>query len=132
MSETLVSGVVVAHGALAEALVAVVAQISGAAEGLVAVSNEGLGAEGLRMKVADHIDAGSTIIFVDLQGGSCGLAGLGVAKTTSNVAVLSGVNLPMLLDFVFHRDLPMRALVDRLVDKGRAELHSCGDPLGPA
>ena len=34
--------------------------------------------------------------------------------------VVSGVNLPVLLDFVFHRDMPLAALVERLVEKGRA------------
>lgn len=129
-SETLVSGVVVAHGELAEAFVSVVGRISGATDGLKAVSNEGLAADALRLKVAELVDSEATIIFVDLQGGSCGLASLGVAKDTQNVAVLSGVNLPMLLDFVFHRDLPLERLVERLVEKGRAELHSCAASRG--
>ena len=132
MSEALVHGIVVGHGELAYALVAVVAQISGASEGLVAISNQGLSAEDLRATVADHVDQRATIVFVDLQGGSCGLAGLGVAKSTRNVAVLSGVNLPMLLDFTFHRDLPLDQLVERLVDKGRAELHLCTASPRPA
>jgi mannose/fructose-specific phosphotransferase system component IIA len=29
------------------------------------------------------------------------------------------VNLPILLDFVFHRDMPLDELVPRLVGKGR-------------
>jgi mannose/fructose-specific phosphotransferase system component IIA len=37
-------------------------------------------------------------------------------------AVVCGVNLPMLLDFVFHRDLPLPELVDRLVSKGKASI----------
>ena len=37
-------------------------------------------------------------------------------------AVICGVNLPMLLDFVFHRDLPLPELVDRLVSKGKAAI----------
>jgi mannose/fructose-specific phosphotransferase system component IIA len=33
--------------------------------------------------------------------------------------VISGVNLPLLLDFVLHRDLPLPELGPRLVEKGR-------------
>jgi mannose/fructose-specific phosphotransferase system component IIA len=32
---------------------------------------------------------------------------------------VSGVNLAVLLDFVFHRDLPLTELVERLVEKGK-------------
>ena len=33
--------------------------------------------------------------------------------------VIVGVNMPMLLDFVFHRDQSLSELVPRLVDRGR-------------
>ena len=33
--------------------------------------------------------------------------------------MVCGVNLPILLDFVFHRDVPLDELVTRLVEKGR-------------
>ena len=34
--------------------------------------------------------------------------------------VVSGVNLSMLLDFVFHRDMELTELSQRVVEKGRA------------
>jgi mannose/fructose-specific phosphotransferase system component IIA len=36
--------------------------------------------------------------------------------------VVAGVNLPMLLEFVFHDDLPLEELVQRVQEKGRASI----------
>lgn len=127
MSE--VRGIVVAHGDLARALVGTVARISGLAEGLVPVSNEGLGPERLREVLREAIGGEPSVLFVDLASGSCGIAGLGLShEGGGHVAVLTGANVPMLLDFVFHRHLPLPDLVARLRDKARAGIraHGCG------
>ena len=41
--------------------------------------------------------------------------------------MVCGVNLPILLDFVFHRDMPLDELVPRLLEKGRSGIR----PLEP-
>lgn len=115
----LVRGVVVAHVDLAEAMVRAVEGISGVLGALRPVSNQGLGLEELRRVIAEVTDEGDTILFVDLGGGSCGLASLGLAKTTPRVACVTGTNLPMLLDFVFHREMRLDALVARVLEKGQ-------------
>ena len=38
--------------------------------------------------------------------------------------VVSGVNLPMLLEFMFHRHLALNELVDRITDTGREAICS--------
>lgn len=131
MSE--VRGIVVAHGDLARALVGTVERISGLDGGLVAVSNEGLGPEGLRETVREAMGDAPSILFVDLASGSCGIAGLGLSHEGAEVAVLTGANVPMLLDFVFHRHLPLEELAVRLRDKARDGIraHGCApDPTG--
>lgn len=113
-------GVVVAHEDLALGLVGAVEGISGVTDALVAISNRGLGPDQLRGRIEQEIEGRPSVVFVDLGGGSCGLAGLGLAKTRQDVACVTGVNVPMLLDFVFHRDMPFSELLPRLLDRGQA------------
>lgn len=115
-----IRGVVVAHAELAEALVSAVEVISGVRGALRAVSNEGLGADELARIIGEAAGGAQTILFVDLASGSCGLAGLRHVRKSRGCAWVAGVNLPMLLDFVFHREMPIATLVPRLVRTGQA------------
>jgi len=126
-----VRGLVVAHADLAAALVRTVERISGIEQALEPISNDGLGAGSLRERLESEAGADPLIVFVDLATGSCGMAGLGVAKGRENVAVVTGANVPMLLDFVFNRDRPLEELVDRLVERARTGIrgHGCAPPV---
>jgi mannose/fructose-specific phosphotransferase system component IIA len=118
-----VRGVVVAHASLADGLVASVRAISGVdGEALQALTNEGCGPDALQQRVnaALPADEGPAIVFTDLGSGSCAFAARRIALERPNTGIVTGVNLPVLLDFVFHRDMPLAELVERLVDKGRA------------
>ncbi|MEM7416307.1 MAG: hypothetical protein AAF389_12465 [Gemmatimonadota bacterium] len=118
MSE--VRGVVLAHGPMAEAMVDAVRRIAGdAADGLVPISNEGKGPKELRRELDEVMGEGTVLVFVDLRAGSCGMAALSSCRDDARRIVVTGVNLPMLLDFVFHRSLPVDELVDRVVTCGR-------------
>lgn len=122
MSEP-VRGVVVTHSALGQALVEAVRQISGAEPGAVtAVSNDQRGPDALQGAVAEGLGPGPGVVFTDMPSGSCAFAARRLAGDRADVAVVCGVNLPMLLDFVFHRDLPLPELVDRLVQKGKTSI----------
>ncbi len=123
MSEP-VRGVVLAHADLAAALVRAAEGIAGVTGALTAISNEGLGPEELRKCLERETASGSCIIFADLASGSCAFAGRVVARANGRVAVLTGTNLPMLLDFLFHRDMRLPELVARLERKARDEVHA--------
>ena len=105
-------------------LVDAVRRIAGdKASGLAFVTNEGKGPDVLRNEVDAAAGDGPAVVFVDIQTGSCGLAAAYACRgCAGRRTVISGVNLPMLLDFVFHRDMSLDDLVSRLVDGGRAAI----------
>jgi mannose/fructose-specific phosphotransferase system component IIA len=116
-----VRGLVVAHASIAAGLVDGVRQIAGAGEeALAGISNEGCSPELLRERLTAALGAGPAVVFTDLGSGSCAFAARRIALERPETAVVTGVNLPILLDFVFHRDLPLPQLVERLVEKGRS------------
>jgi mannose/fructose-specific phosphotransferase system component IIA len=120
MSEVQARGIVVAHGVMAQGLVDAVRCIAGAgADSLTAVSNDGMSPPDLRAKLEELAGDGRVVVFADLLSGSCGMAAMVSVRDRNTRAVVCGVNLPILLDFVFHRDMPLEELVPRLVDKGR-------------
>ena len=122
MSEGPVRGVVLAHGSMAQGLIDAVRQITGAEDDvLIALSNRGLSPEALSAEVRSKVD-GPTIVFTDLPSGSCGFAARRHCKDCPELVTISGVNLPILLEFVMYRELPLEQLVPRLTSKGRASI----------
>src|SRR5207237_2007099 len=117
MSEPL-RGVIVSHAAVAQALLAAVAAITGVHDALVPVSNDGCDSGALAERLARAIDDKPAVLFVDLPGGSCLTSAVRLAKGKTDVAVITGVNLAMLLDFVFHRDLSPAEAARRAADAG--------------
>lgn len=115
------AGVVVAHADLAEALLRAVEEISGTRGELEAVSNRGCSPGDLEQRVEDAVGGGPAVIFVDLGSGSCAHVARRVGRRIGGVVVATGVNLPLLLDFVFHRRTPLPELAGRLREKARAE-----------
>jgi mannose/fructose-specific phosphotransferase system component IIA len=113
-------GIVISHGLLAEGLVDAVRQIAGLDEGaLVARSNRGLSPEAFIADIRRLVGDEPAVLFTDLPSGSCSLAARRLSREGLRIMVISGVNLPLLLDFVLHRDLPLPELGPRLVEKGR-------------
>ena len=129
-----VRGVILAHSSLAAGLAAAVRQISGADEqALAAISNEGQGPEGMAAAIEHAADDEPLILFTDLNSGSCSFAARKFARTRAQTAIVCGVNLPILIDFVFHREMPLPELVARLVEKGRGGIDgTCAEEAADA
>jgi mannose/fructose-specific phosphotransferase system component IIA len=113
-----VRGVVVGHGGVAAALVAAAEEISGIRGVLVAVSNSGLDREALERKVLEAVEHEPTVIFVDLPSGSCLFAARRQLPLRPDLRVVTGVNLVMLLEFLFHRERTPEEVARRAADSG--------------
>lgn len=111
-------GIVVAHGALAPALVQEVERISGLTGVLAPVSNTGCGRDDIEARIAQAAGNRSAVIFVDMPCGSCFFAAMHQARGRDDVRVVTGVNLSMLLDFVHHHELTPADGAARAVGKG--------------
>jgi len=118
-------GVVVAHGPMATAMVDAVRRIAGdAADALMPLSNDQKSPQVLKEELDRALGDGPVVVFTDLQSGSCGMAALSSCREGGRRVVICGVNLPMLLDFIFHRHMAVDELVDHLVERGRSSIIS--------
>jgi mannose/fructose-specific phosphotransferase system component IIA len=118
-----VTGVLLGHGSMPDGMVDAVRHITGCEdEALVPVSNRGMSPEALADAVRAAIGEAPSIVFTDLQSGSCGFVARRLLQGRSDLVVVSGVNLPLLIEFVMNRQLPLADLVPRLLSKGRAAM----------
>jgi mannose/fructose-specific phosphotransferase system component IIA len=111
-------GVIISHAEVAAALVGAVRTISGVSDALQAVSNEGCDPKALAQRIEEAIGERPAVLFVDLPGGSCLSSAVRLSRGRGERAVVTGVNLAMLLDFVFHRDVPPAEAAKRAVEAG--------------
>ena len=118
--------VVVAHGELARGLVSAMESVLGPQPNVRWVSNTGKAPAALAAEIEMLLrseGAGRDIYLLsDLRGGSCGLACLRTARAAGVQAVLHGVNLTLLLEFVMLQHLPAAAFLDALLEKTRASV----------
>jgi PTS system mannose-specific IIA component len=117
-------GVVVAHGPLAEGLLSALARVAGPQENLWALTNEGLGrdelVEAIRSSIESRAGGRQVFLFSDLSGGSCGQACKRLLAEGRVRAVFYGINLPLLVEFVFLQDQPLETMIAATVSKSRA------------
>jgi mannose PTS system EIIA component len=118
----LVHGVLVTHGGLGCELIRTAETILGKQSAIACLSNVDSSLEDLTGRIRSALGPGDepAVVFVDLLGGSCGHACRTLGTDLRPVAVFSGVNLPMLLEFFYHRErVDFEELKARLLQKGR-------------
>lgn len=122
----MLSGIIVTHAGLAESLRAAAARIAGDVSAIEVVSNEGLGAEPLLAEIRAAIERSpgtDVVVFTDMGGGSCTTAVQMLLRDFPRARLVTGVNLPMLVDFVLRRsELDLEAMVARLVQRGQISI----------
>ncbi len=123
-------GLVITHGGIGQELVNVIGMIMGEVSGLVAMSNHGKSAQDITAEIKRWLAEGPgdhAVIFIDDYGGSCANAAQIACGPEPRAAILSGVNLAMLLGFVTWREgTEFPVLVRKLVDKGREAITTVG------
>jgi mannose/fructose-specific phosphotransferase system component IIA len=118
----------VTHGNLGNELVNTAQLIVGPQAGVKVLSNEELSSESLYEAVQGEVHTygqEEAVIFVDVAGGSCLTACRSAQSECKRIKVLSGVNLPMVLEFFHYREkLPFDELVERIIQKGRGGIQA--------
>jgi mannose PTS system EIIA component len=125
--------VVVTHAGLAGELLRAAGMISGELERCVAVElHADDPADGLMSRISAAIeDVGSdgAVIMTDMFGGTPSNTGMSFLKDGA-VEVVTGVNLPMLVDFLSRRDrMPLEELAATLQRCGRESIIVAGEFL---
>lgn len=124
--------IVLGHGDFAAGLVSAVARITGSGDRFVALSNSGLGTAEIEAMLRERLDeTGAHVIFTDLPAGSCNFAACHLLRERSDLIVVTGVNLPALLQFAMRGELPLHAAAEEAVARGSAALRVLtGAPRG--
>jgi len=117
-----VPALIVTHADLAQALVRAAERVVGTIEDVTLLSNEGLSRDDLQDAieacVKDWSEGG--LLLTDFWGGSCHTCGASAARRHGEIVIVTGVNLPLLLDYLYNRDrLGAPELAERLQQKGR-------------
>jgi PTS system mannose-specific IIA component len=117
-----VPALLVTHADLGAALLRAATRVYGPITGVQVLSNEGLSREQLEREIETQVAgwADGGLILADFWGGSCHICGIAAARERGDVVVVTGLNLPLLLDYLHNRaHFGNRELAERLRQKGR-------------
>jgi N-acetylgalactosamine PTS system EIIA component len=124
-----VRALVAGHGDFAAGLISAVEAVTGLGETLEPIQVKGLCGEDIQQLLRERIRAtGALVIFTDLQAGSCTMAARRLLREEGNVLLVSGTNLPMLLDFVMSSAATPHEAAHAAVDRARSAIAAYGGP----
>ena len=115
--------VILSHGNLGNCLKNTVEQMMGKQPGMMVISNRGKDIESLLSKLEGLFSkrkSKEVFLFVDLYGGSCWQAAKRFGSKRDDVVLITGVNLPMLVQFFSKREkLNKFELLEKVVESGK-------------
>lgn len=117
-----VPALIITHADLSQALVRAAERVFGPIEDVTLLSNEGLSRADLEDAIEQRVQgwAHGGLLLTDFWGGSCHTCGASAARRHGEVVIVTGINLPLLLDYLHNRDkLTASELAERLQQKGR-------------
>ena len=124
-----VRALVAGHADFAAGLVSAVELITGQGSALEAIQVAGLCGEDIQNLLRERLQAThATVIFTDLQAGSCTMAARRLLREVADVVLVSGTNLPMLLDFVLSRAEHAHEAARTAVERGKSSMSVLGGP----
>jgi PTS system mannose-specific IIA component len=117
-----IPALLVTHADLGAALLRAAEQVYGPVADVDVLSNSELSRADLERAIRDRVarwpEGG--LVLTDFPGGSCQQCGLLAARDQAEVVVITGINLPALLDYLHNREsYPVGALAERLLTKAR-------------
>ena len=120
-----VPALLVTHADLSEALLRAAAQIVGPIEGVETLSNTGYSRAELEAEIARRVEKWPQggLVLTDFWGGSCHVCGASEARGRGQVVIVTGINLPTLLDYLYNREAyGVLDLAERLRKKGQESI----------
>jgi len=124
-----IRALVAGHGDFAAGLISAVEAVTGRGGLLEPIQVKGLCGEDIQQLLRERIVATEAqVIFTDLQAGSCTMAARRLLRDRPDVLLVSGTNLPMLLDFVMSSAATVHEAAHAAVDRARSAIAAYGGP----
>jgi mannose/fructose-specific phosphotransferase system component IIA len=117
-----VPALLVMHADLSSALMRAAQKVYGEFEGVAVLSNEGRSREDLEGEIGRLVSGWTHggLVLTDFWGGSCHICGMAAARGRGEIVIVTGLNLPTLLDYLHNRDqYGVVELAERLRKKGQ-------------
>lgn len=123
----MIRAIIVTHGDLGSEMIATARDVYGDVSECYAVSNRHKSPQTLRDELESILAGGAPgdrhILFVDFFGGSCTHACMAIGMVHDNVTLITGVNLPMFLAFLYKRkDVSFENLPTELLARGHESI----------
>ena len=121
----MVPALLVMHADLSAALLRAAEAVTGPIEGVETISNTGLSRAELEREIIQRVERWTAggLVFADFWGGSCHICGASAARGRGEVVVVTGLNLPTLIDYLHNRDrYPVLERAERLQKKGQESI----------